>query len=60
MDSDVVLAIALRLVCGFHSGSCLVPVWFHGFYRSCLVPGWFLSFLSSWIVAVVLCGSVAF
>ena len=54
MDSDVVLAIALWLVCGFLSGCCLVPVCFHGFYRSCLVPGWFLSFLTgSWIVAVV-------
>ena len=54
MDSDVVLAIALWLVCGFLSGCCLVPVCFHGFYRSCLVPGWFLSFLTgSWIGAVV-------
>ena len=52
MDSDGVFAIALWLVCGFLSGSCLVPVWFHGFYRSCLVPGWFLSFLSSWIVTL--------
>ena len=56
MDKDAVLAIALRLVCGFLSGCCLVPVWC--LFGSCLVP--IVSIVLGWLVAAGSCGSYNF